>query len=147
MAKKNEATKELAYMLFMSGVSQKDIQERCGIGSPVTLNRWINDGGWREKRAAKTITRTELVNGIIKKILDMLDGEEINADALVKLASTIKNLDNQSNVVMVMDVFISFSGWLNQQAAIDKDLTIDIIKLFNKYQDAYVSQKLAGNDS
>ncbi len=146
MAKKNEATKELAYMLFMSGVSQKEIQERCGIGSPVTLNRWINDGGWKEKRAAKTITRSELVNGIIKKISAMLDNEEVNADALVKLASTIKNLDGQSNVIMVMDVFMSFNSWLNQQATIDKDLNIDTIKLFNKYQDAYVSQKLAGND-
>ena len=146
MAKKNEARKEMAYLYFMNGMSQKEIMERCGIGSPVTLQRWIEKGGWREKRAAKTITRTELVNGVLEKIANMLEGnnENFNADQLVKLASTIERLDKTNSPVLAMEVFMNFTGWLQQRAATDPELTLDIIKTFNKYQDAYISAKMAG---
>lgn len=146
MAKKNEAKKEMAYLYFMNGMTQKEIVERCEIGSPVTLQRWIEKGGWREKRAAKTITRTELVNGVLERIANMLDGEneKFNADQLVKLASTIERLDKTNSPVLAMEVFMNFTGWLQQQAATDNELTLELIKMINKYQDAYISAKMSG---
>lgn len=146
MAKKNEAKKEMAYLYFMNGMSQKEIIERCEIGSPVTLQRWIEKGGWREKRAAKTITRTELVNGVLERIANMLDGdnEKFNADQLVKLASTIERLDKTNSPVLAMEVFMNFTGWLQQQAATDNELTLELIKTFNYYQDSYISAKMSG---
>lgn len=146
MAKKNEAKKEMAYLYFMNGMSQKEIIERCEIGSPVTLQRWIEKGGWREKRAAKTITRTELVNGVLERIANMLDGdnEKFNADQLVKLASTIERLDKTNSPVLAMEVFMNFTGWLQQQAATNNELTLELIKTFNYYQDAYISAKMSG---
>jgi len=146
MAKANEAKKELAYLLFMSGVSQKEIRERVGIGSPVTIQRWIEAGGWREKRAAKTVTRQELINGILQKIADYLDGDndKFNPDQLVKLASAIDRLDKNNSPIVAMDVLMDFSSWLQQQAALDPSISIDTIKLFNKYHDKYVTSKITG---
>jgi len=88
-------------LLFMSGVSQKEIMQRVGIGSPVTIQRWIEAGGWREKRAAKTVTRQELITGILQKIADLIDGdsENFNPDQFVKLASAIDRLDKSNSPV------------------------------------------------
>jgi len=146
MAKKNEAKKEMAFLFYMNGMMQKEILERCEIGSPITLQRWIEKGGWKEKRAAKTITRTELVNGVLERIANMLDGdnENFNADQLVKLASTIERLDKTNSPVLAMEVFMNFTRWLQQQAVTDRELTLEVIKTFNKYQDAYISAKMSG---
>jgi len=133
-------------MLFMSGVSQKEIMQRVGIGSTVTIQRWIEKGGWREKRAAKTVTRQELITGILQKIADLIDGdnENFNPDQLVKLASAIDRLDKSNSPIIIMDVFTDFSSWIQQQATLDTSITIDTIKLFNKYHDAFVSSKMSG---
>lgn len=136
----------MAFLFFMNGMTQKEILDRCEIGSPTTLQRWIEGGGWREKRAAKTITRTELVNGVLERIATMLDGDnkDFNADQLVKLASAIERLDKSNSPVLAMEVFINFTGWLQKQAETDRELSLDTIKVFNKYQDSYISAKMAG---
>ena len=135
-------------MLYMSGETQAAIRERCNIGSPSTLIKWINEGDWKAKRAASTITRTELVNKILGKISEILeqDTKDFNPDQLVKLAASIERLDKKGNVITIMDVFVDFSHWLTQKATLDRNLSIETIKLFNTYQDAYISSKLAGSE-
>lgn len=143
MAHINESKKELAYILYMQGITQKEICERVKIGSAITLIKWIRKGNWKEKRAAKTITRTELINKTLKKINDLLESDkDVNADQLSKLAAMIERLDKKDSPVIIMDVFMQFGRWLQNQTYSDKEVDLFFIKKMNKYQDLYVTQKL-----
>lgn len=43
-------------MLYMSGLSQEEILQKVEV-SRQTLSRWINTLGWKEMKAARSITR------------------------------------------------------------------------------------------
>ena len=146
MAKKSkidlDAARELAQIMYMSGIQNKEIAERVNV-SPVTITNWVTDNGWKEKRAAKTITRTELINKTLERINEMLQGDDLNADKLSKLAILIERLDKKNSPVLAMEVFIDFACWLQQQATGDRAITVDLIKQINKYQDSYITSKLS----
>lgn len=141
--KTDENKKYLAYILFMEGMMQKDICQRVQI-TPKTLLRWIDKEAWREKLAARNITRSELVNKALARIGNMLSQEgSIDADALSKLASSIERLDKKDTPVTIMEVFIQFGKWLQARAAIDKDCNIEFIQKVTRYQDLYVTEKIS----
>lgn len=145
MGRKVDSNKqELAYILYMGGVLQKEICERITV-TPKTLLKWIEANGWKEKRAAKTITRGELVNKTLIRIHQMLEDKdtEVNADSLSKLATAIEKFDKRDTAVVVMDVFIEFGKWIQSEATHDREIDLDFIKRLTKYQDKYVTQKMA----
>ncbi|MDP2723195.1 MAG: terminase [Bacteroidales bacterium] len=145
MAARSENKKELAYLLYLQGITQKEILERVGIGSSRTLTSWIQKGGWKEKVAAKTITRTELINRTLMKINELLAGDgEIEADKLSKLAALVEKLDKQDSPVVIMDVLIAFGQWMQSRASIDPEVSLEFIKKINKYQDLYITNKING---
>lgn len=147
MSKKNENKKELAFLLYMQGVTIGEIMERCGIGSNRTVNEWIKKGEWKEKRAAKTISRTELVNMTLKAIHDTLENskaEDFPADKLSKLGALLEKLDKQESPVIIMDVFMGFGKFLHNKSQTDKEVDLDFLKKLNKYQDLYITDKLNG---
>jgi hypothetical protein len=147
--------KELAYLLYMASEMQKDICERVGCAAK-TLQNWIDKEGWKEKRAAKSVTKTELVNKTLKAIGDLLDkasGDKENgmngvADQLSKMATVIEKLGKKSNVVDSMDVFMLFNRWLQTRVQFDKALSLDLVKTINNYQDTYINERLSldGNE-
>jgi len=140
----NENKKELAYLLYMQGILQKEICERVKIGSNKTLNNWIQSGGWKEKRAARNISRTELINKTLTKINEMLDEEtaDFNADKLSKMAALIEKLDKQDSPIVIMDVLISFGKFLNKLSNFDKEVDLVFIKKLNKYHDLFITNRL-----
>lgn len=145
--KSNEQVKEFAFLLYMQGISLVDIRERVGIGSSATLNKWIKDGGWKEKRATSTVTREELVNKIldaiaeyIKKCID--EGIQVDPDKLAKYASSIEKLDKKASPVTYMEVFIVFNKWLQNLSAHEKAVDLEFLKKVNHYQDSFITQKL-----
>ncbi|NPV35086.1 MAG: terminase [Bacteroidales bacterium] len=141
--KTDENKKSLAFILFMNGMLQKDICQRVNI-TPKTLQRWVVKEAWKEKLAAKTITRTELVNKVLSKIYDMLSASgNVDADALSKLASTIERLDKKDTPVIIMEVFMRFGNWLQQISIKDKDCDLEFIKKVTRYQDKYVTERMA----
>lgn len=153
MAKRgSDDLKAIAKTLYITGTQQKVIAERLNV-SPVTVNRWVKDGGWEAIRSAKNITRPEIVNKLlvsISKVLDGMlekkdDGEDANydgmADKLSKLASTIEKLDKKANVVDAIEVFEDFHMWLCVRQNVDKAITDELLKAINKYQDQYVQEK------
>jgi len=142
MARKSESKKELAYLLYMQNISNVEIMERVGIGSNKTISSWIQAGGWKEKRAAKTISRTELINKTLGKINELLESESFEADKLSKLAALVQNLDRQNSPIVVMDVFMDFGRWLQALSQTNREVTVDLIKKVNHYQDLYITQKL-----
>ncbi len=149
MAKKEiENKKELARILFMNGENQKDIADRVSV-SRVSVNKWAKDGGWAEKRAAKAVTRPELVNKLLRAIDTMLnnaldsDNPDVAGlgDKLAKVASSIEKLDKKSGVVNSIEVFIAFGKWLEHRMSIDKDVDAAFVKKVTKYQDTYINEQ------
>jgi len=144
--------KEFAYALYMNNELQKLICERVGV-APKTLQNWIQAEGWAERRAAKTVTKTELVNKLLVSIGKLTDkfndpGQDIEglqgvADQLSKMMSSLMKLDKGSSVVEDIDTFMQFNGWLQRRSGVDRELTVDLMKAINKYQDLYVSDKLS----
>lgn len=146
-----EKKKDYARILYLQGELQNVISEKTGV-SKVTINKWVKTGGWEALRAAATITRPELVNKLLRSINDLLD--EVNTtkdpkmlaalgDKLSKFASTIEKLDKKANVVDAIEVFMAFGRWIQYRQTIDPEVTPELIKAINKYQDLYISEQLS----
>lgn len=152
MTKKDlEKKKDLARALFLSGLEQTEIADKVGV-SRVTISKWCIADGWKEARAAKNITRPELVNKLLltidKLIQQVNDSEDPNlisslGDKLSKLASVIQKLDKQANVVSAIEVFMAFSKWLEYRAKTDPEVTPELIKAINKYQDKFLIELMS----
>lgn len=149
MSKDLDNKKELAKILYMSGKNQKDISDQIKV-SRVTINKWVNQEGWKEIRAAKTITRPELINKMLLSINNMIDealknpaGGDLTgmSDKLSKIAAAIEKLDKKTNVVNVIEAFIGFEKWLEQRASYDKSISTDLIKEITSLQDRYINEQ------
>ena len=145
-----EKKKGLARALFLSGLEQTEIADKVGVSRP-TLSKWCVADGWKEARAAKNITRPELVNKIlltidtlIQQVYQSKDPGLISSlgDKLSKLASVIQKLDKKANVVSAIEVFMAFSKWLELRAKVDPDVTPELIKAINKYQDRFLIESM-----
>jgi len=149
--KELENKKTLARALYLSGMEQKEIAEKVGV-SAVTVSAWANKEGWKEARAAKNITRPELVNKLlltIDRLIEQVNSSEDPSliaglgDKLAKLSSVIEKLDKKANVVDVIEVFMAFSKWLEYRSHTDKELTPELQKAINKYQDRYITELMS----
>lgn len=134
--------RELARLYYMQGDTQKAIAERIGV-SAVTVNRWVAAGGWDALRAAKTITRSELVVKMLAQINQRLEEGDWTADEMIKATSAIEKLDKQTNVVTIIEVFTAYNKWLLSRAEIDPDLTPEMVRWMNKYQNLYISEQMS----
>lgn len=140
-----EKKKDLARTLYLSGMEQTEIADKVGV-TRQSLSKWCRDGGWRETRAAKTITRPELIRKLLLRVSDLLDKVEADpslsdglADQLSKLTAAIDKLDkSQANVVNAIEVFMAFSKWLEFRAKSDPMITPELLKTINKLQDVYL---------
>lgn len=150
MAKKGkEEERYLAKVLFMNGEQVQDIADRVGV-SRVTVSRWAGEGRWRELRAARNVTRPELVNKLLLQIDTMLDNATLDnpeaakglGDRLSKLAAIVEKLDKQVSVVDCIEVFMQFNNWLEARSALDKELTTGLKQTINQYQDYFVNEQM-----
>lgn len=148
-----EKKKSLARSLYISGMDQTEISDKVGI-SRVTLSKWCNSEGWKETRAAKQITRPELVNKLLFTIDTLIEQVKTSedptliaglGDKLAKLSSVIEKLDKKANVVDAIEVFMAFSNWLEYRSQTDPDITPELIKAINKYQDKYLIESMSSN--
>ncbi len=153
MAKRKELEKkkELARMYYMQGVPQKTIADKVEV-STVTINRWVKDNGWEAIRAGINITRPELVNKQLLAINTLLDkllqsDDPLGmangvADRISKLAASIEKIDKKANVVDAIEVFMAFNKWIQFRQSFDKELTPELVKAINKYQDIYITEQM-----
>lgn len=148
-----ENKKSLARSLFLSGMEQTEIADKIGV-SRVTVSKWCVADGWKEARAAKNVTRPELVNKLLLTIDRLI--EQVNSsenpdliaglgDKLAKLSSVIEKLEPKANVVDAIEVFMAFSKWLEFRSQTDPELTPDLIKAINKYQDKYIVESMGSS--
>lgn len=146
-----ENKKQLGRSLYLSGMEQQEIAERLGV-SRVTISNWCNKEGWKEARAAKNITRPELVNKLLLTIDSLItsvnqsDNPDLIAglaDKLSKLSAVVEKLDKKANVVDAVEVFMAFNKWLQYNSEFDPEITPDLIKAINKYQNKFLMEKMA----
>lgn len=149
--KVSEEKKEFARVLYMSGEQQNIIAEKVGV-SKQTINRWVAEEMWDKRRAAQSVTRPEIVNNLLRaisneveKLTEERDAEKVAGacDKLSKLAAAIEKLDKKASVVDAIEVFIAFGKWLQHRTTNDEELTSELIKAINRYQDLYVSELLS----
>ncbi|NLB80389.1 MAG: helix-turn-helix domain-containing protein [Clostridiaceae bacterium] len=147
----NKERKELARLYFMRGETQKSIANKVGV-TEKTVSRWVDKEGWAEKRAAENITRPELVNKLLITINKLI--EQVNesddpdlisglGDKLSKLSTTIEKLDKKANVVDAIEVFMAFGKWMQYRSSFDSEITPELLKAINKYQDLYISEQIS----
>ena len=122
-----EKKKSLARTLYLSGMEQQEIADKVEV-SRVTISKWSTAEGWKEARAAKNITRPELVNKLLLTIDALIT--QVNSsndpqliaglsDKLAKLSAVIEKLDKKANVVDAIEVFMAFNRWIQDQASYD----------------------------
>lgn len=145
-----ERKKSLARTLYMAGKEQAEIAEQVEI-SRQTISKWVNSEGWKEQRAAISVTRPELVNKLLLTIDTLIT--QVNSsedpqliaglgDRLAKLSAVIEKLDKKANVVDAIEVFMAFSKWMQYRAQNDHNITPELLKTFNYYQDLFISDKM-----
>ena len=146
----SENKKALGRTLFLSGMELTEIAERISV-SRQTVSKWANSEGWKEARAAKNITRPELVNKLLltidKLITSVNESDDPTliaglGDRLAKLSSVIEKLDKKANVVDAIEVFMAFNRWIQDQACYDPEITPELIKAINKYQNLFLKDKM-----
>jgi DNA-binding XRE family transcriptional regulator len=152
MTKKDkDSKKELARMYYMQGETQKGTAEKIGV-SAITINKWVEKEGWAERRAAQNITRPELVNKLlctINKLIEQVNESEDPTlisglgDKLSKLSSVIEKLDKKASVVDAIEVFMAFGKWLQYRSTFDDEITPELLKTINRYQDLYVTELIS----
>ena len=148
-----ENKKSLGRSLYLSGMELTEISERLNI-SRQTISKWANTEGWKETRAAKNITRQELVNKLLltidRLITSVNESEDPTliaglGDRLAKLSSVIEKLDKKANVVDAIEVFMAFNRWIQDKASNDSEITPALIKAINKYQNEFLMEKMSPN--
>mgnify|MGYP000034198079 CR=1 FL=1 len=140
--KELEKTKELARLYYLNGDTQKLVAEKVGV-SRVTVNKWVSEGGWDALRTAKSITRKELVAKIMRKADERLESGEMTADEMAKLAASIEKIDKRTNATTIIEVLTLYNNWLVSRTQIDKELTVDFLKMTNRYQDTFIAEQVS----
>ena len=148
-----EKKKSLARSLYLAGMEQTEISDKVGV-SRVTVSKWCTADGWKEARAAKQVSRPELVNKLLLTINDLIEQVHESkdptmiaglGDKLAKLSSVIEKLDKKANVVDAIEVFMAFSRWLEYRSQTDPEITPELLKAINKYQDKYLIESMSAN--
>ena len=119
--------RELAKFYFFNGETQKSIAEKLGV-SAQTVKRWAKDDNWESLRAAKTITRTEIVNNMLQNLNRRIVEGSLNADEAAKMAKAIKSLDGETNIITVIEVFTAYNKWLIARMQFDVELTPELVR-------------------
>lgn len=143
--------KGIAKSLYLDGnYTQEEIADKVGT-TRQTVSRWVKAENWEEIKASVTITPAQIIAQwnrqiveINKKINARPDGERFattqEADALSKLAGSIKKLEADTGVPDCVSVAMRFLSWL-------RPLDIEAAKQFNNLFDAFIKDQAAGTKS
>jgi hypothetical protein len=111
-----EKRKELARLLYSNdGITvAKELAARVGI-SEKTVGKWINEEGWKTKRASLVLTKEEQLRRLYDQFTELNDlivsrpkGQRYSntkeADILVKLTAAIRQLETETSLTQVIEV-------------------------------------------
>ncbi len=137
----NKQKQDYARTLYLQGgLSQKEIAERVGV-TEATLSRWQRKEGWKDMRAARSVTRAEQLRRLYAQMASMMDAIEgrpadkpispSEADSVAKLTKAIKALETETGLSETVEVFMRFGSWMRNR---DPDLA----RKFARLQDQYI---------
>lgn len=138
---RDQSKYDYAFLLYMQRVTQQDICERVVITAP-TLQSWKESGAWEAKRAARTISLDDLLQKAMKKIDEMLDTPNLNADSFAKAVQQLKVLKKNNTVDDDINSLTSFSDFIIERRLTEPDITDEFIKLVTRLQDTYIQNRL-----
>lgn len=146
MAKTDKIDKRsIARTLFLEGhYTQEEIASKVGV-SRQTVIRWAREDAWQELKASMSITPAQLIAGwqqqiseINRTIATREEGQRYatpaEADALLKLATAIKKLQDDLGISEVISVCMRFLGWL-------RPLDAQQAKAFNDLMDVFIKDQ------
>lgn len=145
MAKDKIDRKSIARTLYLDGnYTLEEISAKVG-ATRQTIARWAKEGIWQELKASLSVTPTQLIaqwqqqiaeinNTIIQREEGKRYATAAEADALLKLATAIRKLQDDLGVSEVISVCMRFLTWLRP---VDREQAM----LFNGLMDAFVKDQ------
>lgn len=137
--------KDLAKSLFVSGeYTQEEISELTGVCRR-TITNWVKKENWNEIKRATTITPDKIISHLNKQLDDIsanIESREkgkrfattAEADAILKLSATIKNLRKEIGLSDIVSVAMNFITWLRRTGESES------AKTFTNLFDAYIKE-------
>lgn len=131
-----ERVKNHAKLLYTrEGVTlQKDLALRVGV-SENTISKWINEEGWEKHRASIIITKDEELRRVYMQLTELNDsifkraeGERFantkDADILVKLSATIKQLETDVALAEAIEVLTKLINFVMAENQVEGKIVI-----------------------
>ena len=148
MAKKTDSKidkRSIARTLYLDGnYTQEEIAVKVGV-SPQTIIRWSKEDSWAELKASLSVTPTQLIAQWQQQIAEInrtiTSREEgaryatpAEADAMLKLATSIKKIQDDLGISEVISVCMRFLAWL-------RPLDVEQAKAFNSLMDVFIKDQ------
>jgi len=139
----NAKKRELARVMFCQGAvqNQGELAARLEI-SEQTISAWKKKDGWEDMRKSLLTTRQEELRNLYDQLSELNasikkkpEGERYasskEADVQRKITASIRELETETSIAEVVDVFMKFSEFMQK---IDFDKAKEILS----YQDSFV---------
>lgn len=148
MAKKTDSKidkRSIARTLYLDGnYTQEEIAVKVGV-SRQTIIRWAKEDSWAELKASLSVTPTQLIAQWQQQIAEInrtiTSREEgaryatpAEADAMLKLATSIKKIQDDLGISEVISVCMRFLAWL-------RPLDVEQAKAFNSLMDIFIKDQ------
>lgn len=148
MAKKTDSKidkRSIARTLYLDGnYTQEEIAVKVGV-SRQTIIRWSKEDSWAELKASLSVTPTQLIAQWQQQIAEInrtiASREEgaryatpAEADAMLKLATSIKKIQDDLGISEVISVCMRFLAWL-------RPLDVEQAKAFNSFMDVFIKDQ------
>jgi len=148
MAKKTDSKidkRSIARTLYLDGnYTQEEIAVKVGV-SRQTIIRWAKEDSWAELKASLSVTPTQLIAQwqqqiaeVNRNIASREEGARFatsaEADAMLKLSSSIKKIQDDLGISEVISVCMRFLAWL-------RPLDVEQAKAFNSLMDVFIKDQ------
>lgn len=138
-----EQKKDYAKQLYLNdaSITQAEIAERVGV-SKVTICKWVKEGKWEDMQVSLLVEKDVQLARLYKQLKmwnDMVekrpDGEQFlvskEADAVVKITASIKNLETETNIAEKMATGKEFLSFVRKTSGFE--FSKEVARIFNAY--------------
>lgn len=148
MAKKTDSKidkRSIARTLYLDGnYTQEEIAVKVGV-SRQSIIRWSKEDSWAELKASLSVTPTQLIAQwqqqiaeVNRNITSREEGARFatsaEADAMLKLATSIRKIQDDLGISEVISVCMRFLAWL-------RPLDVEQAKAFNSLMDVFIKDQ------
>jgi len=143
----NTQKQDFAKVLYTrERLTQKEVAERVGV-SPQTMTRWVKQEKWDEERNGYSVTREQQLKETYRQMTELNEviaqrpkGERFptskEADSLLKLAQTAKQLETDASLDEIINAFSEYLDWL-------RGINLEEAKSTSVRQDQFIKYKLS----